>query len=348
MTLDELLQNAIESGASDLHLYAGYPPTVRVAGQLQPADPGLPPLTDAETEELIAELVGREALSAWREDPMPMINLAHHGPGGSLFRTTIHRFVGRPGAALRCLPSKVPTPAEIGLPSVLERVVDAPHGVVIVTGPMGSGKTTTLYSLVEAINTKHAVHIVTLSDPLDYVLQPKRGLVRQIEIGTDVRSFPEAARAVLREDPDVIVVGEMRDLETVSLTLTLAETGHLVFTQMHCRTAAEACSRIVDVFPPTQQEMTARMLAANLCCVISQRLFLRADRPGRTAAYEIMFATDEVRGLVEARRFAELPGAIEASRGAGMQTMQQHVEELVAQGVVKRESAECILGGEPA
>ena len=346
MTLDDLLNEALRLGASDLHLYAGYPPTLRVNGELQPvADTG--PLTDEATEVLIAALLPADALSAWREQPMPMINLTHHGPAGSLFRTTVHRFLGRPGAALRCLPSAVPTPEQLGLPPTLERLTDEPNGLVMVTGPAGAGKTTTMYSLVEAINARHAVHIVTISDPLDYALPPKRALVRQIEIGTDVRSFPEAARAVLREDPDVIVIGEMRDLETVSLTLALAETGHLVFTQLHCRTAAEACGRVVDVFPPSQQEMVARMLAANLCCVISQRLFRRADRSGRVAAQEVMFATDEVRSLIAARRFDELPAVVERSGAAGMQTMQQHASDLIARGIISREAAAIVLGPSP-
>jgi len=215
----------------------------------------------------------------------------------------------------------------------VQRIEAARRGLVLVSGPTGSGKSTTVYSLVDHLNARSAAHIVWISEPAEYILAPRRSMIRHIEVGTHMPSFAHAARAALRTDPDIIVLSEMRDLETVALALTLAETGHLVFSTIHCPTASEAVARLVEVFPAEQQAFIARQLAVTIECVVAQRLIPHASGKGRVAAYEVMVGTPAVRELIAARRFNNLEAEI-ASGAEGMQTLGQHMERLVAEGTV--------------
>jgi twitching motility protein PilT len=235
---------------------------------------------------------------------------------------------------MRLWPSEIPDLKRIRAPEALvQRIEAARRGLVLVSGPSGSGKSTTVYSLVDHLNAERAAQIVWIGEPAEYILEPKRSVIRHIEVGTHMPSFAHAARAALRTDPDIIVFTEMRDLESIALALTLAETGHLVFSTIHCPTAAEAVSRIVEVFPVEQQGFISRQLAVTIECVVAQRLLPHASGKGRVAVYEVMVATPEVRSLIGQRRFADLEAEI-ASGAEGMQTLGQHTERLVAEGTI--------------
>lgn len=335
MSLQELLEKTISSDASDLHLCSGYPPTLRIAGKLTALD--VPPLTEEQTLAFIAELLPESEAETWADDPMSPPYLNYRGPNGTRFRTIIHRHFGGSAVTMRLWPSEVPSPERLGIPpAAVERVCSAKRGLVLVSGPTGSGKSTTLYSLVDHINANRAEHIIWMSDPAEFVLEPKKSMIRTIEVGPHFARF---ARYALRLDPDVVVIGEMRDLETVTMSMTMAETGHLVFSTIHCRTAPEAISRIVDVFPAEQQGFVARQLATTLEGIIAQQLIPRADGKGRVAAFEVMFATPEIRELIASRRFDELGARLARSSAEGMQTLRQHLDQLVREGEIKPEEA---------
>lgn len=335
MSLQELLEKTVKSNASDLHLCTGYPPTLRIDGKLHPLD--VPPLTEDETLALIAELLPEPEAETWANDPMSPPYFNYEGPDGSRFRTVIHKHFDGSAVTMRLWPSAIPTPGRLGIPpAAVEQVCSAAQGLVLITGPTGSGKSTTMYSLVDHINADRAEHIIWMSDPAEFVLKPKKSMIRTIEVGPHFARF---ARYALRLDPDVVVIGEMRDLETVSLSMTMAETGHLVFTTIHCRTAPEAVARLVDVFPAEQQAFVARQLATSLQGVIAQQLIPRADGKGRVPVFEVMFATPEIRELIAARRFGDLPARLAESSDEGMQTLRQHLDRLVGEGVIKPEEA---------
>jgi twitching motility protein PilT len=340
MELQELLRKTIELSASDLHLCTGYPPTVRIDGKLTPLEG--PPLTEEAMMACVGQLLPEAEATTWKDDPLATAELSYQGPAGSRFRTVIHKHFGGSGITMRLLPSAVPPPDVLGIPEpVVDRVCSAPRGLVLVSGGTGSGKSTTLYSLVDYINETRAAHIICLAHSTEYVLQPKRSMVRTIEIGTNIVSAAVAARTALRLDPDVVVIGEMRDLEAVQLAITLAETGHLVFTTIHCQTASEAVARIVEVFPLDSQPFVAKQLAGAIECVIAQRLLPRANRRGRAAAYEVLLANDAIRRLIAERRFAEIPNVLAEASDEGMQTMRQHIRKLLEAGEVAPERAEC-------
>ena len=337
-TLVELLTKTVKVNASDLHLCTGYPPTLRVDGVLtQLAGPAL---SEDDLVGFVAEVLPGTDPDRWREDPAASAQLTHEGPGGARFITMAHKHLGGTGISMRLLPSDVPTPEQLGVPSgLVERLCNSPCGLVLVSGPSGSGKSTTLYSLVEHINATYAAHIICIASPLEYVLTPKRSMVRLIEVGANMPTFAAAARAALRLDPDVIVISEMRDLETVQLAITLAETGHLVFTTIHCETAPEAVARVVDVFPAAQQAFIAKQLAATVVGVIAQRLLRRASGKGRVAAQEVLLPSLAVRELITERRFAEIAGVMAESGDEGMRTMRQHLRQLAESGEVTPQEA---------
>jgi len=335
MSLQELLAKTISSNASDLHLCTGYPPTLRVDGELRRLDS--PPLTEEQTLALIGELLPESEAETWADDPFSPACFSYQGPNGTRFRTLIHRHFSGSAATMRLWPSEVPSPEHLGVPAAAaERVCSAKRGLVLVSGPTGSGKSTTMYSLVDHINANRAEHIIWMSDPAEFVLEPKKSMIRTIEVGPHFARF---ARYALRLDPDVVVIGEMRDLETVTVSMTIAETGHLVFSTIHCRTAPEAISRIVDVFPAEQQGFVARQLATALEGVIAQQLIPRADGKGRVAAFEVMFATPEIRELIANRRFDELAAHVADSSAGGMRTLRQHLDQLAEEGVIRPEEA---------
>jgi twitching motility protein PilT len=332
MTLTELMQETIARGASDLHLSAGESPRLRIDGVL--TDLEQPALSEHEMLGLLGQILPPNRAAAWADDPMASALLNVMGPDGSRFRAIAYKHMGGTAIVMRLWPARIPDVERIGLSQeIAKRILSAPCGLVFATGPAGCGKSTTLYSLVDHLNTRGAYHIVWISEPAEYALEPRRSLIRHIEVGTHTGSFAQAARAALRMDPDIVVLAEMRDLECLALALALAETGHLVMSTLHCPTAAEAVARFVEVFPVEQQPIIARQLADGLHCVIAQRLLRHAKGPGRVAAYELLFATQPVREAIAARRFPDLPGII-ASGAEGMRTLEQSVAALVAKGLV--------------
>ena len=322
--IDVLLERALTCGASDLHLRAGSPPLMRLHGRLQPL-----PETDGQDgyeAALLAILTDnqRQIFEA-RSD----LDFAYEIPHVGRFRVNLLRQHKGVGAVFRLLPSRLYTLEELGLPQVVYGLVRLEQGLVLVTGPTGSGKSTTLAALIDHINQESDKHIVTIEDPLEFIHPNKKSLVTQREVGAHTMSFAAALRAVLREDPDIILLGELRDLETISLAITAAEIGHLVFGTLHTRTAASTVDRLIDVFPPEQQSQIRTMLAETLQGVIAQQLLVRADGHGRVVAVEILVGTTALANLIRESKTHQIPSLIQTGRREGMQTMDQAILELL-------------------
>lgn len=335
MQIRELMSETIRRGASDLHLNPGRPPVVRLHGGLV-ALPG-EPLSDAASEALCRELCGAERWKEVERGGTVDFGLPH--ADGNRFRVSVMRQRGRFSAVLRLIPSKLLTFEEIGLPDAVQALLRRPRGLILVTGPTGSGKTTTLATMIDWINKNQDRHIVTIEDPIEYYHGHQKGLVTQREIGADVPDFPEALRRVLRQDPDVILLGEMRDLATISAAITAAETGHLVLGTLHTTGSARTVNRIVDAFPANQQEQIRAQLSVSLIAVISQVLLPRNGKPGRAAAFEIMIMTPAIANLIRKNESNKIPSAIQTSRKLGMITLDDSLLDLVKRGVVTREAA---------
>ena len=322
--IDALLERALACGASDLHLRAGSPPLMRLHGRLQP----LPEVDSHDGYEaaLLAILTEsqRQVFEA-RND----LDFAYEIPHVGRFRVNLLRQHKGVGAVFRLLPSRLYTLEELGLPQVVYALVRLEQGLVLVTGPTGSGKSTTLAAIIDHINQESDKHIVTIEDPLEFIHPNKKSLVTQREVGAHTTSFAAALRAVLREDPDIILLGELRDLETISLAITAAETGHLVFGTLHTRTAASTVDRLIDVFPPEQQSQIRTMLAETLKGVIAQQLLVRADGQGRVVAVEILVGTTALANLIREGKTYQIPSLIQTGRREGMQTMDQAILELL-------------------
>lgn len=334
--LEELLKIATEGGASDLHLTVGLPPVLRVAGRLTSVE-SLPHLSAGDTERLVTSMMSDDNKQVF--DEMGHVDFSLGLPGLGRFRVNAYRQRGACGAAVRVIPYEVPNLRDLGLPRVIETFADKPRGFIVVTGPTGSGKSTTLAALVEIINSKRSCHVMTIEDPIEYLHQHKKAMVNQREIGEDAKSFPSALRAALREDPDVILVGEMRDLETMSTAITAAETGHLVLATLHTGDAVQTIDRIIDVYPQYQQRQVRVQLAATLEVVVAQQLVPRVDKPGRVPAVEIMVGTPAVRSLIREGKTHQLRSLIQTGARFGMQTMEQSLRSWVERGVVSREDA---------
>ena len=334
MNIRELLQVAIQRGASDLHLSAGQPPWLRVDGDL--CRLALPPLDEACVLQGLADVMSEAQQQRQRRDLDADFSLALRGLG----RFRVATFLQDRGAAavFRLIPDAVPTLAQLGLGPVFQQLADLPRGLVCVTGPTGSGKSTTLAALIDHINTHRQRHILTIEDPIEFVHSSQRSLVSQREVERHARSFAAALRAALREDPDVILIGELRDLETVRLALTAAETGHLVLATLHPASAAKTIDRIIDVFPAEEKAVVRSMLAESLQAVVAQTLLKRVGG-GRVAAHELMLATPAIRNLVREARVAQLYSAIQTGAQYGMQTLDQALKDLVAKGLVERQAA---------
>jgi twitching motility protein PilT len=338
-SIDELLSGMEGLGASDLHLAVGSPPLVRVHGALNPID-GLAPLTPKDTQELLYRILSTEQQK--RLEIERQIDISYAISGIARFRVNVFFQRGGLGAALRLVPYNILTLEELGLPAGLHELAQRPRGLVLVTGPTGSGKSTTLAALIDEINRARAAHILTIEDPIEFLHRHRRCLVNQREIGTDARGFAEALRGGLRQDPDVILLGEMRDLETVATALTAAETGHLVFATLHTRGAAATIDRVIDVFPAEQQSQVRAQLAASLEGVVTQALLPTADGQGRVAAVEIMLPDYAVRNLIRQRKVEQIYSVMQTNTARGMQTMEQSLCELVLRGTVTTEVAlEC-------
>jgi twitching motility protein PilT len=336
--LNEILQVALRGGASDIHLKAGLPPMFRVDGSLVPLKDGkrLPPEEVARMAFGIMNEYQRDKFKNSNE-----VDLAYGVPGLGRFRVNVFQQRGTLGAVLRVIPFKVMTIRDLFLPPVLETIALEERGLILVTGTTGSGKSTTLAAMIDHINANETDHIMTIEDPIEFLIRDKRSIVNQREVGVDTVSFSQALKSALRQDPDVILVGEMRDLETIETALTAAETGHLVMSTLHTLDATETINRIVSVFPPYQQKQVRLQLASVLKAVISQRLVPRADGKGRVAAVEVLKNTARVRELIEDKdRTKEIPDAIaQGHQSYGTQTFDQSLMSLVRQNIITYEEA---------
>jgi twitching motility protein PilT len=333
--VDELLRLVVEKKGSDLHLAPGVPPVLRIDGKLLATNYAV--LSDFEVQRMIYGVLTDEQIRTFETDYE--LDCSYELKGLSRFRVNVYRDRGAVAVAFRVIPSKIPTVRELGLPLVLEDLSRRPRGLVLVTGPTGSGKSTTLAAMLGQINNERSEHIITIEDPIEYLHTHRRSLVNQRELGADTRTFAQALRHALRQDPDVILVGEMRDLDTMALAITAAETGHLVFSTVHTNSAAQTVDRIVDVFPPGQQEQIRIQLSNTLEAVVSQQLLPRAGTPGRIAAMEIMIASPAIRNLIREAKAHQITSIIQTSAHLGMQTMDQCLRDLYQRGLITYEEA---------
>lgn len=329
MDITELLAFSVKQGASDLHLSAGLPPMIRIDGDIRRIN--LPLLEAPQVHELILASMTdpqRAEFKAALE-----IDYSFALPGVARFRVNAFNHQRGNGAVFRSIPDQVPSLDALGLGEVFRRISEAPRGLVLVTGPTGSGKSTTLAAMIDHLNQHRHQHILTIEDPIEFIHEPKKCLIHQREVQRDTHSFSGALRSALREDPDVILVGELRDLETIRLALTAAETGHLVFATLHTTSAAKTADRVVDVFPAEEKAMVRSMLSESLQAVISQALLKRVGG-GRVAAHEIMLGTAAIRNLIREDKVAQMYSAIQTGGGVGMQTLDMSLKALVGAGLV--------------
>ncbi len=326
--IKQLLKYTVEAEASDLHISAGSPIMMRVHGSMKKLND-----QDAKPElirKLIYDVLTEEQKSLLEKEKELDFSLHIHGIGR--FRVNIFHQRHGLGAVFRVIPERIPNMEELGLPKVIQELIDLDYGLIVVTGPTGSGKSTTLAAMIDYINTNKDGHIITIEDPIEFIHTSKNCVVNQREVGSDTHSFSKALRSALREDPDYILVGEMRDLETISLALTAAETGHLVFGTLHTSSASKTVTRIIDVFPADQQDRIRVQLSESLQGVIAQRLYPRRDKSGRVAAFEILIATQAVRNLIREQKVYQIESIIQTGRQFGMQDMEQSKRKLVADG----------------
>ena len=335
-SIDDLLARATEAGASDLHLVPGAPPTMRVHGDLTPLD-GDKVMPD-DTRGLLYRILSTEQQKQLEVNRQ--LDFSYGVPGLARFRVNVHFQRDSLAAAFRHIPEELRTLEELGLPPSLRELAMKPRGLVLVTGPTGSGKSTTLASMVDEVNRQKPHHILTIEDPIEFVHRHKRCVVTQREIGTDAPTFGEALRAALRQDPDVILLGEMRDLETISTALTAAETGHLVFATLHTQDTAQTVDRIVDVFPPDQQQQVRVQLSISLQGIVTQQLLPKADGQGRVVATEVLVPTPGVRNLIREGKTHQIYSALQTGGQHGMQTMDASLSQLVREHKITRELAE--------
>jgi len=331
--MSDLLQLVVDEGASDLHLAVGVPPVLRIHGQLQPLDADS--LRPEDTERMMKSITSEDHLQKVREQGGTDFGFGFGE--AARFRVSVFKQKGFIGLVLRQIPSRLMSLEEIGLPPQVKDLLFKPRGLILVTGPTGSGKTTTLASMVNVINEERDCHVITIEDPIEYYHKHKRSVITQREIGVDVPTFKEALRRGLRQDPDVILVGEMRDLETMEAAITAAETGHLVFATLHTTGAARTVDRIVDAFPTDQQEQIRTQLASSIEAIISQLLMVRMDKGGRVAAFEYMMATPSIRSLIRDNKTFRIASDIQTGARWGMMTLDAHLLALYEQGYISYE-----------
>lgn len=336
MKLQELLNMQIQYKASDLILKVGSPPIMRVNGDL--AAINLPPLTEVDIESGVIELLKKEDIEEYKKTFE--VDISYQMSDASRFRINLFRQKGKPGAVFRHIPSKIPTLDELGFPKILKNIILRPRGLIVVTGPSGCGKSTTQAALLNHRNENDTCHIVTVEDPVEFIHHNKKTLVTQREVGRDTHSFSNALKYVLRQDPDVIFVGEMRDLETISLAMTAAETGHLVITTLHTSDSISTVERVIDVFPPHQQNQIRMQLSLNLLCIVSQNLLKRIDGKDRVAAYEILIVTPPVRNLIREAKTHQIASILQSSQQQGMISFDACLAKFVKRKIVTMKEAE--------
>lgn len=334
--IDDLLRLMIERGGSDLHINVGSPPGIRMRGEIVPIE-NMKPLSPKDTQEMILSMLSEEQRKRFETELE--LDFAYSIPGLSRFRANVLQQRNSMGAVFRVIPLRIPTMQELGLPKVCKYLSERPRGLVLVTGPTGSGKSTTLAAMIDHINETRPLHIITLEDPIEFMHRNKRAYLNQREIGEDTHSFASALKRVLRQDPDVILVGEMRDLETISAAITAAETGHLVLATLHTTGGPETIDRVIDVFPPHQQQQVRMQLSATLEGVLSQVLLRSTDGKSRVMAMEIMLGVPAISNLIREGKTHQMPTIIQGGANVGMQTLDQHLKALLQAGKITFEEA---------
>lgn len=338
-SINEILTEAIVLKASDIHVTVGVPVMIRLRGELRPLNEDV--LTPSMVTALVHEIIPEEHFNHYQENCQ--LDFSHSIPGISRFRVNAYYQRGQMALAIRPIPNKIPTFEELELPPILKAFMDKPRGLVLVTGPTGSGKSTTLAAMINYVNQNAYKHIMTLEDPIEFQHKHHKCVINQREIGSDVKDFNSALRVALRQDPDIILVGEMRDLETIQIALTAAETGHLVIGTLHTSSAASTIERIIDVFPAEKQTQIRMQLAGSLVGVAAQRLFKRQDSDGRKAVCEIMVNTPAIANLIRQEKVYQIPSVIQTSKDVGMQTMEMAIKEQMMYGVIGMEDAKAYL-----
>lgn len=337
MLIEEILERVVENGGSDLHVSSALPPVIRIDGVLQRID--APPLSPDDVETLLFPMLSNEQRRKLEQDWE--LDFSYGIQGLSRFRVNIYKDKGNYAAAFRVIESIVPSFEKLGLPDIVRKMAEKPRGLILVTGPTGSGKSTTLASMIDYINTNRAEHILTIEDPIEFVHTSKKSIVHQRELGQDTRSFANALKSALREDPDIILVGEMRDLETIRLALTAAETGHLVLGTLHTSSASQTIDRIIDVFPEGQQQQIRIQLSNSLVAVFAQTLLprLQADgnKKGRVMAQEIMIVTPAIANLIREAKAAQIYSTIQMNQAIGMQTLEMALKNLYQKRLITLE-----------
>jgi twitching motility protein PilT len=334
MDIAQLLAFSVKNGASDLHLSAGLPPMIRVDGDVRRIN--VDPMDHDIVHGMVYDIMNDKQRKAYEE--YFETDFSFEIPGLARFRVNAFNHNRGAGAVFRTIPSKILTLEELKAPKIFEDISNTPRGIVLVTGPTGSGKSTTLAGMINYVNENHYGHVLTIEDPIEFVHESKKCLINQREVHRDTLGFSEALRSALREDPDVILVGEMRDLETIRLALSAAETGHLVFGTLHTSSAAKTIDRVVDVFPAAEKEMVRSMLSESLRAVISQTL-LKKIGGGRVAAHEIMLGTPAIRNLIRENKIAQMYSAIQTGQQLGMQTLDQNLQDLLNKGLISKDEA---------
>lgn len=338
-SINEILTEAITLKASDIHITVGVPVMIRLRGELRPLNDDV--LAPSIVTALVHEIIPQDHFESFQENYQ--LDFSHSIPGVSRFRVNAYYQRGQMALAIRPIPNKIPTFEELELPPILKAFMDKPRGLVLVTGPTGSGKSTTLAAMINYVNQNAHKHIITLEDPIEFQHKHNKCVINQREIGSDVKDFNSALRVALRQDPDIILVGEMRDLETIQIALTAAETGHLVIGTLHTSSAASTIERIIDVFPAEKQTQIRMQLAGSLVGVVAQRLFKCQDSDGRKAVCEIMVNTPAIANLIRQEKVYQIPSVIQTSKEMGMQTMEMAIKEQMMYGVIGMEDAKAYL-----
>lgn len=333
MDFIQLAAHGAEHKASDIHLSPGLPPLIRVTGELKEVH--IAPLTSEDIRKVLYNITNEHQQKLFERELE--IDFSFAVPKIARFRVNAYHTANGVTAAFRYIPNEVLSLGTLGAPSIFKDLTKLPRGIVLVTGPTGSGKSTTLAAMINAINEEESSHIITIEDPIEFVHKSKKSLVNQRELGTNTMSFAKALKSALRQDPDVVLVGELRDLETIHLALTAAETGHLVFGTLHTNSAAKTIDRIIDVFPGEDKAMVRTMLASSLQAVIAQTLLKRKDGSGRVAAYEILIATDSVRNLIRENKIPQINSMIQIGSRSGMVLMEDYIKHLISEGIVAKD-----------